>query len=270
MSTTTSHRTSVDGFAGDISVLDGGNGSLLPVLFSHSFSGSAEQWLPQLEHLWPSRRAVAYDMRAHGESAPSPTNDYSIQAQADDIGAVADKMSLDRFVLVGHSMGGAAAIAYAGAHPDRVAGLLIEGAGGKMDDKMAKPMMDALEADYPTKMTEYWVRLLDHATPSTREIVKRDREALTKEQSLAMIHATFAYDPLPDLKNYDGPKLTVIAPSGDTPMALHKLLPEIPVRVIADSSHWTHLDQAEAFNKVLDAFLLTVENTSRRSQGGVK
>lgn len=256
-STVTSHDLTIKGFAGNLSVNDGGSGSALPVLFVHSFAGSAEQWEPQLEHLRQSRRAVAFDFRGHGESDPSATNDYSIQAIADDVGVVADKLGLNRFVLVGHSMGGAAAIAYAGAHPGRVAGLVMEGAGGKMDDKMAKPMLDALESDYATKMTEYWVRLLDHASPSTRAIVKHDREVLDRERSLAMIHATFAYDPLPDLKKYEGPKLSIIARAGDMPFALHKLMPGLNVAILDDSSHWTHLDKPDEFNRILDEFLLT-------------
>ena len=258
MPTTVSQHLSVAGFAGSLSVIDGGSGPAVPVLFAHSFAGSKEQWQPQLEHLWKARRAVAFDWRAHGKSDPSPTNDYSIQAVEDDIGVVADKLGLNRFVLVGHSMGAAAAIAFAAEHPDRVAGLLVEGAGGKMDDKLAKPMLAELEANYATKMTEYWVRLLDKATPSTRELVEHDRAVLNKQQSLAMIHATFAYDPLPDLDKYDGPKMSVIARAGDTPMALHKLVPDLPVHILDDSSHWTHLDKPQEFNQLLDRFLATV------------
>lgn len=258
LSTAASHDVMIKGFAGNISVNDGGNGSATPVLFVHSFAGSVQQWQPQLDHLRQSRRAVAFDSRGHGQSDPSPTNDYSIQAGAEDIGVVADRLALNRFVLVGHSMGAATAIAYAAAHADRVVGLVIEGASGKMDEKMAKPMLAALENDYATKMTEYWVRLLDHASPETQAIVRHDREVLHRDQALAMIHATFAYDPLPDLKSYDGPKLTIIARAGDTPFALHKLLPELPVKIIDESSHWTHLDKPAEFNGILDDFLAKI------------
>ena len=44
---------------------------------------------------------------------------------AGDVAAVVDTLKLDRFVLVGHSMGGGVALTYAGAHPDRVAGLVL-------------------------------------------------------------------------------------------------------------------------------------------------
>lgn len=257
-STSISHDLIVKGFAGNLSVSDGGNGSAAPVLFVHSFAGSAAQWQPQLDHLRNTRRAVAFDFRAHGESDPSPTNDYSIQAIADDIGVVAEQLALGRFVLVGHSMGADAAIAYASAHPDQIAGLVVEGTSGKMDDKMAKPMLEAINKNFEQQMPEYWKRLLEHASPATEMMVKHDRVVLTKEQALALIHAAFSYDPLPDLQKYPGPKLTVIARSGDTPFALHYLVPGLPVRIIDGTSHWVHLDKSDEFNEILDEFLLQV------------
>lgn len=245
----------VKGFAGNLSVNDGGSGAATPVLFVHSFAGSAMQWLPQLDHLRATRRAVAFDWRGHGESDPSPTNDYSVQAIAEDVAVVADKLSLNRFVLVGHSMGAAAAIRYAGLYPERVAGLVVEAIGGKMDDKIAKPMIEAIDSNYEEKMDEYWTRLLTDSSLATQLLVKRDRAVLTKTQALAMIHAAFSYDPLTDLGQYDGPKLTIIAPSGDTQFALHRLTPGVPVQIIEGTSHWMHLDKPAEFNQLLDEFL---------------
>jgi pimeloyl-ACP methyl ester carboxylesterase len=70
------------------------------------------------------------DLRGHGRSQASKTGDYAIESLAANIGAVADALRLQRFVLVGHRMGGAAAAAYASMHPDRVAGLVLVGAPG--------------------------------------------------------------------------------------------------------------------------------------------
>lgn len=253
----TSMATSVTvkGFAGNLSVNDGGSGALTPVLFVHSFAGSAMQWLPQLDHLRDTRRAVAFDWRGHGESDPSPTNDYSIQAIAEDIAVVADSLSLARFVLVGHSMGAAAAIAYARSHPERVAGLVLEGIGGKLDDAIAKPIIDAIDSNYEGKMDEYWARLLTDASLATQLLVKRDRAVLTKTQALSMIHSSFSYDPIPDLGQYNGPKLTIIPTAGDTQFALHRLTPGLPVHIFDGTSHWMHLDRPFEFNDLLDEFL---------------
>jgi len=245
----------VKGFAGNLSVNDGGTGAATPVLFVHSLAGSAAQWLPQLDHFRDTRRAVAFDWRGHGESDPSPTNDYSVQAIAEDIAVVADKLALSRFVLVGHSMGAAAAIAYAASHGDRVAGLVLEGISGRIDDKIAKPIIEALDRNYEEQMDEHWGRLLENSSLAAQLLVNRDRAVLTKTQTLAMIHATFAYDPIPDLGQYEGPKLTIISDADDTQFALHRLTPGLPVHIMEGTSHWMHLDRPFEFNQLLDDFL---------------
>ena len=55
--------TEIMGPAGGLHVDDGGSGGL-PVVFIHSFAGSAEHWTGQLDHLRRRRRAVALDLRA--------------------------------------------------------------------------------------------------------------------------------------------------------------------------------------------------------------
>src|SRR5205085_12144044 len=114
---------SVTGPAGAIYVDDGGGKDGLPVLFLHAFAGDSSQWADQLSHLRHHRRAIAMDLRGHGKSAAPKDGDYRVEAMVKDVEAVVSKLELSRFVLVGHSLGGAVAIHYAGAHPDKLAGL---------------------------------------------------------------------------------------------------------------------------------------------------
>src|SRR5687767_11111332 len=109
---------------------DGGKGGI-PVLFVHSFGGSTRHWAPQLAHLRKTRRAIAMDLRGHGKTPAPLDSNYSVEALATDIEKVVDSLDLERVVLVGHSMGGSAAIAYAGKYPNRVAALVLEGTPGK-------------------------------------------------------------------------------------------------------------------------------------------
>ena len=111
----------IAGPAGSLHVDDGGWGGV-PVALLHSFAGSTRHWASQLDHLRDDRRAIAFDLRGHGESDAPSDGDYTAEALARDVAAVVDTLKLKRVVLVGHSMGGSAAIAYANAHPDRVAG----------------------------------------------------------------------------------------------------------------------------------------------------
>ena len=124
---------------------------------------------------------------------------------AADIASVVDSLELDRFVLVGHSMGGAAAIAYAGANPDRVAGLVLVGTPGRTPQAQADKVMAALDADYETVSTDYWSKLLTGARPEVEERVLSDMRRVPREPSLAIIRAMFESDPIPALDAYPGP-----------------------------------------------------------------
>jgi pimeloyl-ACP methyl ester carboxylesterase len=64
----------VAGPAGSLHVDEGGTGGL-PVVFVHSFSGSTVHWSEQLAHLRSERRAVALDLRGHGQSDPPEGDD---------------------------------------------------------------------------------------------------------------------------------------------------------------------------------------------------
>jgi pimeloyl-ACP methyl ester carboxylesterase len=247
----------VEGPVAQLHVDDGGAGGL-PVVFVHAFAGSASHWDAQLAHLRKHRRAVAFDLRGHGKSAAPEDRDYAIASLASDIAAVADSLGLHRFVLVGHSVGGAAAIAYAGAHPDRVAGLVLAGAPGKVPQEQAQKIIGAIEADFDNAMKPYWDKLLSGAKPDVRAKVEHDMKTMSKAASLDIIRAAFEFDPLPSLKRYAGPKLVLYTASGDTPNDLQNLVPTVPHRRIESTSHWMQMDEPEEFNQMLDAFLVAI------------
>ena len=247
----------IKGPVAQLHVDDGGTGGV-PVVFVHSFAGSASHWNAQLRHLRRKRRAVAFDLRGHGMSAPPDDGDYAVRSLASDIAAVADKLRLLRFVLVGHSIGGAAAIAYAGAHPDRVAGLVLAGAPGKVPADQAQKVIGAIESDFDNAMRPYWDKLLSGAKPEVRAKIEREMKTMSKEASLRIIRAAFDFDPVPPLQRYPGPKLVLYTSSGDTPNDLQNIVPSIPHRRIESTSHWMQMDDPDDFNQMLDAFLASV------------
>jgi pimeloyl-ACP methyl ester carboxylesterase len=230
-----------------------------PVVFVHSFGGSTKHWQAQVDHLKKDRRVITLDLRGHGQSDAPEKMDYAAESLAADIAAVVDSLQVERFVLVGHSMGGAAAIAYAGAHPERIAGLLLTGTSGKSSQKEAKPIIASLESkNYNTVMEDYTKHLLKNAKPEVDSLERQGMRRFSKETNIGIIKAIFKYNPLPDLTRYAGPKLIVSTPEENQPNSLAAQMPAIPHKIITGTSHWSQMDKPDEFNKILDEFLKTI------------
>lgn len=244
-----------------------GKPAIKPVIFLHSLAGSASHWNAQLEHLRNNRRSVAFDLRGHGCSSPPTDGDYSIESQAEDIAAVADSSGIDRFVLVGHSFGGTVAIAYAGAHPERVAGLLLADPSGdarRVPGERMRQFLSALESESYSKVIEdYYSQLLAGSKPHVREKIMRDLRNTLPETVVDAFGAPLKYDPFPALRRYSGPKLSVITYLNEAPFSLHKIDTSLPYIQMAGTSHWLQMDRPEEFNRIMDDFIASVDEKRR-------
>lgn len=114
--------------AGDLEVsyLEAGAGS--PLVLVHGNWATSSWWEPTLARLEPGRRAFAYDMRGRGRTR-GPDNDYSVLSLAEDLRAFVDALGLERFDLVGHSLGSCVAMQFAVAHGERLRSLVVVSPG---------------------------------------------------------------------------------------------------------------------------------------------
>ena len=256
--------TSIDGPSGTLRGAITGSGHATPVLFVHAFAGSSVQWAPQLAHAGASRRAAALDLHGHGRSEARPGARYDVASFAEDIGAAVDGLGMERVAIVGHSLGGAAAIAYAADHPERVAGLLLVATPGRLPDEQVAGVRGALDRDYDGTMSGIWRRLLANATPATRRTVEGESDRIPEKAAREIIRATFEFDPVPPLRAYDGPRLTVSTPQEGPMQELHDLVPGVGHETVEGTSHWIQLDDPDRFNEILDAFLEDVDRAAAR------
>ena len=109
--------------------LDWGNPGAPPIVCVHGYTSSAQAFNALARRLRDRHHVVAPDVRGHGESGWSPAGAYRYEDQVGDLAALVDKLGLARFTLVGTSMGGIIAMAYAGAYPDRLERLVINDIG---------------------------------------------------------------------------------------------------------------------------------------------
>jgi pimeloyl-ACP methyl ester carboxylesterase len=102
---------------------DWGDGSARPLVVLHGFTGHARSWDSFAAAMVPKYRVLCLDQRGHGES--TWTDDYSTPAMVADLHAFVRALRLERYDLLGLSMGGANAIHVAGSNPPGLERLVI-------------------------------------------------------------------------------------------------------------------------------------------------
>jgi pimeloyl-ACP methyl ester carboxylesterase len=176
---------------------------------------------------------------------------------AGDLGAVVDSLGIGRFVLVGHSLGGGVALQYAGAHADRVAGLLLLdpiGDGTQIPAEQAAVFLQALQADYDNVIQGYWSQIAG-PNAAVKERLLADLRSTPRGMVEQLFGEVMQFDPRPSLAGYRGPILSVVTPHNDEPFSLHRVGKGFPHRVVTDTGHWIQLDKPDVVNQLLDEFL---------------
>jgi esterase len=146
--------------------LDWGPANAPPVVLLHGITGHARVWDYLAERLVPGRRVLALDQRGHGDSDPAPDDDYRVATMADDVAAFAGSLQLDRFALLGHSMGGRIAIQYAAAHAGRLERLIIVDIGPDLELAGLQRVRDMMSQSPERIESEEWaVEYIRRANP---------------------------------------------------------------------------------------------------------
>jgi pimeloyl-ACP methyl ester carboxylesterase len=110
--------------------VDWGNAEAPPLILVHGGQDHCRNWDWVAQDLRRDFHVVAPDLRGHGDSAYSPSGDYSMSAYVYDLAQLIHQLGLGPVAIVAHSLGGAIALRYAGVFPATVRRLAaIEGMG---------------------------------------------------------------------------------------------------------------------------------------------
>ncbi len=103
----------------------GGSGDWL--VFVHGYTGDISDWRNQVPEFSEAYRVLVLDQIGHGRSeAPQDRSVYTIPRMARDVETLAEHVGLERYHLVGHSMGGGVVQEVALHHPKRLLSLTLE------------------------------------------------------------------------------------------------------------------------------------------------
>ena len=238
--------------------------SKIATVVLHGFTGSAAAMAPLTSRL--PEPVVALDLPGHGSGPISDDRaDYTMAAAV--AGVVSATSHLERFALVGYSMGGRVALNFALTHPDRVTSLVLIGARPGIDDPTERAeriaadeaLADRIESDGIEWFADYW---------ADRPLFASQRHRLTASQRAELRGQRLACHPRGLALSLRGMGAGAVEPVGcrlgelpmpcalivgveDTKFAAiaHHMAAAIPravVNLIPDAGHAAHLEAPDA------------------------
>lgn len=244
-----------------LNVLSLGDGDAVPVVLLHGFGSDHRAWLFNQDALAALRPVHLLDLPAHGGSAPSvPSGALDDLTAA--VGDAIEALEIDRVHLVGHSLGGAIAIATAAAMPGRVASLALIAPAGLGPEISAGFIDGFLAAERRNPMRATLASLFADPSLVTAEMIQNVLRFKRADGVLEALHALADHlvvggrqgiDLRGRLAGLGLPRLVIwgeedaIIPSAQA----EGLPPEIRVERIARAGHMPMMETAAAVNRLL-------------------
>ncbi|CCG43100.1 alpha/beta fold hydrolase [Magnetospirillum molischianum] len=252
-----------------LAVVENGASSSPPLVILHGLLGSSRNWGSVAKALSDSWHVLAFDLPNHGASPWAETMDYPFMAR--EIAAAIETLGR-KVVLLGHSMGGKAAMTLALTRPDLVERLVVVDIAPVAYDHTFAPFIRAMRA---VRLSEMRSRADVSAAltvavpdPAFRAFLLQNLESGAEgyrwRPNLAVLLAhmddILGFPASPPGRNYSGPTLFIAGGRSEYLRPIHRdviaaLFPAARHTVIADAGHWIHADAQTAFITSLVDFL---------------
>lgn len=249
-------------------------GAGTPVVFLHGLGSSADDWLLQVPAFGERFRVITTDLRGHGRSPYRGA--LVIEQMADDVAALLTEIGAGAAAggahVVGLSMGGCVALAVGLRHPPLARSVTLVNTFAKYRSPGVGGLGRALRRLWllqfrPIRAVAEFVAHGLFPKPEQAPLVAAAVASLSqnsRETYWAAIRALMRFDARAALAGLQKPVLVVMGDRDQTvPRAageyLARHIPGARALVLADSGHASPIDQAEAFNAAVLAFLQDVE-----------
>lgn len=240
-------------------IIHGADTANPPLLIAHGLFGSGRNWGVIAKRLSDRGRVVAVDMRNHGNSPHLAVHDYP--ALAADLAEVID----GQWDVLGHSMGGKAAMMLALTQPQKVRRLVVAdiapvGYGHSQSHNVAA--MRALDLDGVSNRAEASAAL--DVAPELRDFflqsldLKERRWRLNLDALEANMASIIGF---PEVSGqFDGPVLFLSGATSDYVLPAYRdriraLFPKARFARIPGAGHWLHAEKPREFEAAVRAFL---------------
>ncbi|TYL84460.1 alpha/beta hydrolase [Bradyrhizobium rifense] len=261
-----------------IHVEEQGSGDVA-LVFLHYYGGSSRTWGKVISALPKSHRTFATDHRGWGES-DAPASGYGLADLADDAQGVIEALELNRYVLIGHSMGGKVAQFMASRRPNGLAGLVLVAPSPPQPMAMPPEAREAMASVYATR--ESIGAAIDQVltakvlNPKDREQVIEDSLRGAPQAKAAWPRSTSLEDITRDVAAIDVPTLVVAGELDrvdSVDLLKAELLSRVPhavLHVLPGTGHLSPLESPQELGDLIDAFATQVADEPNRTDGKTK
>lgn len=253
---------------------DRGTGPAL--VFLHGYLGSSRHWTHQIARFSARRRCLAPDLAGFGAAADLPAR-ARIGAHAEDVLATLTTRDVERFCLLGHSMGGMIAQEIAARAPERVDRLILYGTGpvGLMPDRFEpieasrQRLVETGLATTARRIVATWFEAGETAPGFALCLAEAHRAS--RQAALASLSAWENWDGRRALGDIAIPSL-ILWGDGDRsypwsqPRALWRGIAGSRLAVVPGCAHAVHLEKPDIFNLLVEDFLSRPEDVSDAGQ----
>ncbi len=249
-----------------------GPSDALPLIILHGLFGNRRNWARLAKEWAAERRVICADLRNHGQSPWTPDMDYP--AMAGDIAALIEAETSGRALLLGHSLGGKAAMMTALTWPDSVAGLIVVDIAPVAYDRPGLDGVDAMLSVDPSAVDGRAAadRALAPIVPDPAmrafllsNLERNDAGGFRWRVNLDVIaKSQTALLGFPDSpRRYSGPALAIAGQRSDYVTgpgidAFRDLFPAFRLECVSEAGHWVHADRPEEVVRLVADFVETL------------
>jgi len=259
-----------------------------PVVLFHGFTGAKESWIGLRDELKRCYRVIAVDLPGHGGTdCGSAITNYSLEAAAAAVkSALVEGAKLNRFALVGYSMGGHLALFFALQYAALVSKLVLESASPGIAEpkerherhKSDRDLADLIETAGVEAFVDKWERIplfesLSKLPADERARLRRQRMKCSA-QGLALSLRGMSVGAQPwlgdRLQELTMPVLIVAGELDrkyvEIARAMAARIPDARIDVVGGAGHVLHIESSGVFNRLVADFLELAAHTDQISR----
>ncbi|MYL40017.1 2-succinyl-6-hydroxy-2,4-cyclohexadiene-1-carboxylate synthase [Virgibacillus salexigens] len=243
-----------------------------PLVLLHGFTGSRNTWKPFIQSWKNNWTCITIDLPGHGKTTGSVS---SMEACCVDLHALFNYLKLNKFHLLGYSMGGRTAITYAMLYPEMISSLLLESTSPGLktaeERRQRKEKDNYLAVQIEEKGIDWFVNYWEKIPLfQSQQKLPNSQQQIIREERLSQ-HASGLADSLrtmgtgvqrswwEELSSFSKPVLLIAGENDQKYCKLMKVMDKhfeyACLQIISEAGHAIHVEKPKIFGKIVNEYI---------------